>query len=509
MTFYTNVIDIYPLNVKNSLFLLSLSVVLGGLTVFLLSLVCYKHTVKPVLITVLLLSASAAYFMDTYNVIIDETMIDNIISTDIGESLDLLSIRQILYLLLLGIVPSLLIYKSRIVYGSYKESVFSKVKLIALSVVVMVSAIIVFSDFYASFFREHKSLRYYANPVYYIYSAAKYSGRFVDSVALPFKLIAEDAKIKESDVDRELVVLVVGETARADHFSLNGYEKKTNPVLEKKDVVSFTNFWACGTSTAVSVPCMFSIYDQTDYDEAEANATENILDVLQRTGVNVLWLDNNSDSKGVAVRVPYESYKSSDKNKTCDVECRDVGMLAELQSYINDHPTGDIFIILHQMGNHGPAYYKRYPEEFRKFTPTCDTNQLEDCSAEEINNTYDNAILYTDYFLSKVIELLEMNDEGFEAAMIYMSDHGESLGENNLYLHGLPYMLAPDVQKKVPVIAWFGKNFQHEINFELLDKKIHNEYSHDNLFHTLLGMMEVETSVYDQSMDLIDHEEED
>lgn len=507
LTFFTNVLDTYPLNLKNSLFLLSLVVVFGGITTLLLSLVCYKYTIKPILITILLISSFAAYFMDTYTVVINDTMIDSIVSTDMGESLDLFSIRQMLYLIFLGIVPSILIYRAKIPYRSFKKSIIAKAKLLGGSIIVVVIAILLFSDFYASFFREHKSLRYYANPTFYIYSAIKYSGRFFKSVALPLKAIGMDAKIPPSDDDRELVILVVGETARADHFSLNGYGKKTNAYLEKEDVISFTNFWACGTSTAVSVPCMFSIQDHSSYDKTTANATENILDILQRSGVNVIWLDNNSDSKGVAARVPYKSYKSSETNTICDVECRDVGMLTNLQSYIDDHPQGDIFIVLHQMGNHGPAYYKRYPEAFEKFTPTCQTNQLENCSEEEINNTYDNAILYTDYFLSKVINLLKNNNTGFESAMVYLSDHGESLGESNLYLHGLPYMIAPDAQKKVPVIMWFGDNFVKEINIDSLKASIHDELSHDNLFHTLLGMMEVNTSIYDQTMDLIDHDE--
>ncbi len=184
ITFFTNVLDTYPLNSKNSLFLLSLVVVFGGLTTLLLSLVCYKHTIKPILITILLISSSAAYFMDTYNVVIDDTMIDNIVNTDMGESLDLLSIRQIFYVLFLGIMPSLFIYKAKITYPSYKKAIISKAKLLGGSIVVVVITILLFSDFYASFFREHKSLRYYANPTYYIYSAIKYSGRFFESVAL-------------------------------------------------------------------------------------------------------------------------------------------------------------------------------------------------------------------------------------------------------------------------------------------------------------------------------------
>jgi len=295
---------------------------------------------------------------------------------------------------------------------------------------------------------------------------------------------------------------VVGETARADRFSLNGYQRETNPLLKKEQLVSFSNFWSCGTSTAVSVPCMFSNINASDYKKENVKSTENIVDVLQHAGVNVLWLDNNSDSKGVALRVPYQSYKSPEINTVCDPECRDIGMLKNIQGYIEEHPQGDIFIVLHQMGNHGPAYYKRYPAEFEKFTPVCKTNQLEDCSKEELNNAYDNAILYTDYFLSEVIGLLKENVENFETAMFYVSDHGESLGENGLYLHGLPRFIAPDTQTHVPAIIWFDDGF-YGLDMKLLARKTDNKYNHDNVFHTILGFMEIESATYDKKMNII------
>ena len=176
-------------------------------------------------------------------------------------------------------------------------------------------------------------------------------------------------------------------------------------------------------------------------------------------------------------------------------------MLDGLQEYIDSHQQGDILIILHQMGNHGPAYYKRYPKDFEKFIPTCKTNQLEECTVEEINNAYDNAILYTDYFLSKVIHLLKQNTNHFEAAMFYLSDHGESLGEKHLYLHGLPYFVAPEIQKHVAALMWFGDGFK--IDKDAIRENASKNYSQDNLFHTLLGLMEVDTSVYDGDMDII------
>jgi len=297
--------------------------------------------------------------------------------------------------------------------------------------------------------------------------------------------------------------MVVGETARANRFSLNGYERQTNPLLAREKIINFPDFWSCETSTAASVPCMFSKQTRKQYNRRTADSTDNLLDILNRAGVNVLWRDNNSSSIGVADRVAYENFKSRDNNPVCDIECRDVGMLTNLQDYINGRKTGDILIVLHQMGNHGPAYYERYPPAFRKFTPTCDTNELSACSSKLLNNSYDNAILYTDYFLSEVIKLLKQNDDRFETVMFYASDHGESLGENGIYLHGLPYFLAPDTQKHVPALMWFGKNSDVE-RLRNIKKKRLTRLSHDNIFSTILGLFEIRTGVYDGNLDILD-----
>jgi lipid A ethanolaminephosphotransferase len=248
---------------------------------------------------------------------------------------------------------------------------------------------------------------------------------------------------------------------------------------------------------------MFSYLERNNYSDKKAKSTENILDVLARGGVKVLWRDNNSSSKGVADRVLYQNYRSPATNTMCDGECRDEGMLVGLQDFIDQQEAGDILIVLHQMGNHGPAYSKRYPEAFEKFTPVCRTNQLEECQQEEIGNAYDNAILYTDYFLKQTIELLKENDGKFQPALIYMSDHGESLGENGLYLHGMPYFMAPDTQKHVGALMWFGESVKPYINAELIKKTVDNDFSHDYLFHTLLGFMQVQTSIYEEQKDIL------
>jgi lipid A ethanolaminephosphotransferase len=442
--------------------------------------------------------------MNSYNIIIDNSMIRNIIQTNFNESLDLVTIKQILYFIFLGLLPSIIIYKIKINYKSFKIEILSRLKIVTIVLIIMVANLFLFSKYYTSFFREHKILRYYINPISWIYAVNKYIKLTFKSNII-IKSIGNDAKIIENNKENELVILVVGEAARADHFSLNGYSKQTNRLLEKENIINFSNMYSCGTSTAHSVPCMFSIFDKANYSYKKGISTQNIIDVLYKTGkIDILWRDNNSDPKGVMNRLNYEDFKSSKNNTICiDGECRDEGMLIGLDKYIHEHKNKDILIVLHQMGNHGPAYYKRYPKQFEVFKPICKTNQLEQCSKQEISNAYDNAILYTDYFLSKTINFLKQYDKKYETAMIYMSDHGESLGENGIYLHGLPYFIAPDAQKHIASLIWLGSKIQEDINITKLNSIKHNKFSHDNLFHTLLGIFEVKTKVYKQNMDIL------
>lgn len=441
--------------------------------------------------------------MNSYHIVVDDSMIRNTFQTNLNESMDLLTLKQVLYFIFLGVIPSYFIYKTDIEYRSLKLELISKIKTILLSLLVIISCVMIFSKYYTSFFREHKPLRYSINPTYWIYSIGKYINLTFSSGKIIVKPIGLDAKITTKNKQHKIVIMVVGEAARADHFSLNGYGKDTNPLLEKDNVIDYTHFYSCGTSTAHSVPCMFSMFSRSDYSYKKGISNENVLDILKHTkDISILWRDNNSDSKGVALRTTYQDYKIPKNNTICiDGECRDEGMLVGLDKYIEEHKNKDILIVLHQRGNHGPAYYKRYPKSFEKFKPVCKTNQLEKCSKDEISNAYDNAILYTDYFLSKTINFLKKYDKTNQTAMIYMSDHGESLGEHGVYLHGLPYFMAPDAQRHIGALMWFGNNMKVDIS--KIKQNRDKEYSQDNLFHTLLGIFNVQTSVYHKKMDIL------
>lgn len=506
-TFFKNLLVTYQDAGINFLTISSVFILLVCFITLLFTLFSSKYTTKPLLIIISVISAFCAYFMDTYNVVIDDNMIRNSLQTNLAESSDLFSLKLLVYIFFLAIVPAYFIFKIDIEYGSFKEEFYSKLKTILITLGISLIILFSFSKFYTSFFREHKPLRYSINPIYWIYSVGNYTAKGVNSVPKDLKKIGEGATINYNENHkRELMIMVVGEASRADRFSLNGYAKETNPLLKNENVINFSNMYSCGTSTAESVPCMFSIFGRADYDYKKGISTENVLDVLKKTGeVDILWRDNNSDSKGVALRVDFEDYRTSKTNTICDEsECRDEGMIVGLDQYIKEHPNKNILIVLHQMGNHGPAYYKRYTKEFEKFTPVCMTNQLEKCSQEEVSNAYDNAILHTDSFLSKVINFLKPYSNDYETTMFYMSDHGESLGEKGLYLHGIPYFMAPEEQKHIGSLIWFGdKKLQNKIDENKLKTYNDKPFSQDNLFHTILGLFSVQTDVYKKDLDIL------
>ena len=500
--FFSETVIVFPLQ-DNVLFIASLSVWLFSFLSILLLLVCYKYSVKPILIALLLTSSIVSYVANAYGIVLDDNMITNTLETNPLEVLDLFSFKFLLYFVILGVIPSYLVYIVHVSSTTWKQQLWSKTKTITVMAIVFVMVTLSFSKAYTSLAREQRHLRLYVNPTYYLYAIGKYVNSRFATAAVPFKKIGTDAVIDREDQTRKLIIMIAGEAARSDRFSLNGYKRTTNPLLEKEEVISLNQMYSCGTDTALSVPCMFSSLNKDDYSHAQGKNMSNVLDVLNYAGVEVLWRDNNSSSKSVASRLPFEDYKSSSINSVCDPECRDQGMLSDLQKYINAHKEKDIVVILHTMGSHGPAYYKRYPEQFEKFTPVCETNQLNECSNEQINNAYDNTIVYTDYVLAKTIELLKNNQDSFKTAMFYMSDHGESLGENGLYLHGMPYFMAPDEQIHVGSMLWFDERFSKDINIDELKSIANKKLSHDNIFHTLLGLMNIKTTVYNEELDFI------
>jgi lipid A ethanolaminephosphotransferase len=473
-----------------------------------LTLLAFRRVMKPVLILMFMISAGVAYFMSQYGVLIDTGMLRNFAQTNATEVRDLLSLKLLAYVVLLGVLPSWLLWKTPVNYRRWHRELLSKALVTVASVAVIGGVALVNYQGLSSLFRNHHELRLMVVPSNYIGASFGYLREQVVSARQPFMKIGEDAQLNASwqaHGRKSLTVLVVGESARAENFGILGYSRDTTPKLNKEaGLIAYTDVHSCGTETAVSVPCMFSEMTRKDYDASKAKNEEGLLDVLKRAGLDVIWRDNQSGCKGTCDRVTLDDVSNLKDPVLCaDSECRDEILLQGLQHFI-DNLNKDTVLVLHQMGSHGPEYFKRYPKEFERFTPVCESNALNNCSRDSIVNGYDNTLVYTDHVLSTLIDLLRKNQGKVDTAMLYLSDHGESLGEYNLYLHGTPYMLAPEQQKHVAMLAWFSDNYQQSFSVDThcLQQGRDKPLSQDNLFHSMLGLLEVNSKVYDKGLDM-------
>lgn len=510
VAFYRQAWTLLPVNtVHNALVFFTMPLVAFSVMVICLTLASFLRLEKVLTTLFILLSASAQYFIMTFGVIIDRSMITNILDTTPAESYALMSGKMILTLLFTAALFVALAWWIKIKPATRK---WREVGLRAASVLASVLLIVIVAAFfykdYASLFRNNKELVKSLNPSNSITAINSwYAHNKMDN--LPLVRIGEDAKQKEAMKNgprKNLTILIVGETSRGEDFSLGGYSRETNPRLAQDNVVYFPKTSSCGTATAVSVPCMFSNMPRAHYDEQLAHHQEGLLDIVQRAGIQVQWNENDGGCKGACDRVPHQNMNVLNLPGQCiDGECYDEVLFHDLDNYI-DKLSGDGLIVLHTIGSHGPTYYNRYPKEFRKFTPTCDTNEIQSCSQEQLVNTYDNTVLYVDYIVDKAIKLLQSKQDKFTTSLVYLSDHGESLGENGIYLHGLPYSIAPDTQKHVPMLLWLSDDYQkrYGVNYDCLKKEsTQNEYSQDNLFSTMLGILGVETTEYRATDDIL------
>ncbi len=473
-----------------------------------LTFIAFRPVLKPALTLIFLISAGVAYFMSQYGVMIDAGMLRNFAETNATEVRDLLSLKLFAYILFLGVLPSWLLWKLPIDYRRWHRELFSKVIVSVASAAVIGGVALANYQGLSSLFRNHHEIRLMLVPSNYIGASAGYLREQVVSSQQPFVKIGEDAQ-RNPDLKRQprksLTVLVVGESARAENFGILGYHRDTTPQLDKEaGLIAFTDVHSCGTETAVSVPCMFSNMGRKDYDASKAKNEEGLLDVLKRAGIDVIWRDNQSGCKGTCDRVTLQDVSNLKDPALCaNSECRDEILLQGLQGFI-DHLDKDTVLVLHQMGSHGPEYFKRYPKAYEHFTPVCESNALNNCSRESIVNGYDNTLVYTDHVLSSLIDVLRSNQDKVDTAMLYLSDHGESLGEYNLFLHGTPYMLAPEQQKHVAMLAWFSDSYQkaYSVDTHCLQMSRDKPLSQDNLFHSMLGLLEVKSSVYQPDLDM-------
>ena len=489
-------------------FALAFALIVAAGNVALLSLLAWRFTLKPAATALLLIAALGAYFMLAYGIVIDASMLTNALQTDLHESRDLLNWRLPVTVLALSAPPLLWLYRRPLQRLSALRQLGHNALLLGLALVtIVVSALLVFQDF-SSTMRNHTQLRYLINPLNSVYALGHITARSLNPENHTLQPVGSDAQLGASYAGQTanqapLLVLVLGETGRSGNFGLNGYARDTTPRLSaRSDVASARNVWSCGTSTAASVPCMFSPWGKSKFESNSGNY-ETLLDVLQRAGLAVLWLDNQSGCKGVCDRVEHTSTQCPGGECLDTVLLKDLG--ARIAALPADQRARGTVVVLHQMGSHGPAYYKRSAPDAKKFLPECTSSALQECAQQNIVNAYDNSIVATDQLLNSTINWLQTQSNQAQSAMVYVADHGESLGENNLYLHGLPYAIAPDVQKQVPWITWLSPALQKRsgVNTACLQGDLkERRITHDAYFHSVLGLLDVRSSVYQPALDI-------
>ena len=470
------------------------------------SLIFLPRVGKAIIIILLILSAMSDYALQNLGIVINSDMIRNFVETNIREAKDLVTLHAFCYVLIVGIIPAILVYKTNVTFNPFKREFKQRLVYCLVGLLTLAGIASVSYKEYASFGRNNKQVRYYINTFNYIYAVGRYYKRSRDAHR-QFVILDASPKLELNKKNTPRVtVLIVGETARSQNFSLYGYEKDTNPLLsENKELITFNDVSSCGTATAISLPCMFSALNQKEFDVTDALFTQNLLDIAKLAGYDIIWKDNDDGCKKVCSRVETTDAKKGNKQPYCfGSYCHDDILLDGLDNTLRNI-TKDTLIVLHMMGSHGPTYYQRYPDKFKKFTPACDTANLQDCTQEQITNTYNNTIVYTDYIIASVIDILKSNPK-LQSSMLYVSDHGESLGEKNVYLHGLPYVMAPDVQKKVPMLLWLSEEKQKNqaIDMNCLRQRAKSEkFSHDNYFHGVLQLLQINSSVYKEELSIL------
>lgn len=478
---------------------------------FLFNLFSWPWLTKPFFALLILLSAAVSYAGFNYGTLFDSDMIANIVETDSSEAGSYFSLYSLVWMIGMGIIPALLLIITPIQKNkSFFNLILRKLTSMAISLVVIGTVAMMYYQDYASVGRNNSYLRQLIIPTQLVYSIGKYVHRTYLATPIIYREIGLDAKqtpqaLSAATDKPTLVVFVLGETARSQNYQLNGYSRPTNSYTKALNVISFQDVSSCGTATAVSVPCMFSSFTRDNYSRQAADNQDNFLDILKRAQVGLFWIENDGGDKNVATNIDKIEIDRSRVDELCNGQtCYDMAMLENFEKNI-DKMQGNRMLLMHLIGSHGPTYFQRYPQDKKVFQPDCPRADIENCTVDQIINTYDNTILYTDYVIAQTIEKLKTLEDKYNTALIYISDHGESLGENGLFLHGMPYGLAPAYQTQVPMMFWTSPGFEREKSLNttcLRNNAQQKTYSQDNLFHSMLGIMDITTEVYNPHMDL-------
>jgi lipid A ethanolaminephosphotransferase len=503
--FWHVVLPLAPAGIAGAGFLLAMAALLLVTIGIVLLPLSFKPLFKPWLALVLFVAAAAAYFMDHYGAVVDRFAVQSVLETNLQEGGEWLSWKMSGTLLGLFLLPLAVLCWIRVDWQPFRRELWSRIKLALALALVLALAAGLGGRQIAPALRNHRALGHLANPVAVLSATLSYAHelhRTLNVVVAPLGRDARRAGGMAAGGKPVVFVLVLGESARAASFSLGGYARDTNPELSRLPIDYFRNVSSCGTDTAVSVPCMFSDLGRSDYSESKAAASENVLDILSHAGYRVTWYDNNTGSKGVARRLDErDEYDGQDPRFCGKAGCFDALLVDNLRGELGAK-ADDRVLVLHTKGSHGPAYYQRYPDEFARFPPACTTNELQLCSRGQIVNAYDNTILYTDHIVASAIRALQADDR-VDSALLYIADHGESTGEGGLYLHGAPYLIAPESQTHVPMLLWLSDGFRARrgLDAACIAARRDAKLSQDNLFDTLLGLLGARTTAYRPALD--------
>lgn len=430
------------------------------------------------LILTFLINSVAIYFINTYGVVLDEGMISNVLNTNFEESSSYFSIKLIAYLFVLGILPSIFLSRIKIIKSTWKR--FS----INTSVILLVLLALIFANGRNWLWvdKNTKGLIGLTMPWSYIVNISRF---YINEHKKNKKeILLPDATVKDNE--KSIVVLVIGESARSQNFSLYGYPKNTNPLLAQ--IPNLFHFEATSVATYTTAGVK-GILEHVNSDKLY----EILPNYLFRNNVDVFWRSTNWGEPPVHIK---EYKNKSDLESNCVGEncLYDEVLLNGWKEQIRNSSKNKILVVLHTSTSHGPTYSKKYPPKFEVFNPVCNSVELSECSNTELVNAYDNTIVYTDYLLSKVIEDLKQLKE-YKSTMIYVSDHGESLGEKNLYMHGLPFSIAPKEQYEIPFIVWLSDDASKQL-------KPNKILSQHHVFHSVLNFLNIESPIYDEKMNI-------
>ena len=467
---------------------------------------------RVLIFIVLLISLGVWYYMQYLGGCISYEVIVATMETSRREALEFLPVSVIIMLLVFAIVVGFVVHKLKFHFEKFYIAMI--VRLISILFCLVCSLILIWANYskLALFVRHNSDTICYINIDNYIGNTFRYLKDKIGDTKIVREEIDANPVIKRENNRKKFIVLLVGETSRAMNYSLNGYERDTNPYLKKYlqdgSLVNFENATSCGTATGWSVPCMFDYRTRKQFNKKKYY--ENVLSLTGKAGVSQIWYENDDGAKMQQQRCEYVAVQTRKHPLCSNNECKDEILIEDLDNEIKKFSgNNDRLMIMHMIGSHGSLYYLRYTDKFAKFKPECKKNNTHECSKEELYNAYDNTILYQDWVISQMIEKLQKmkqnkKNENVDITLWFMSDHGESLGEHGFYLHAFPYSIAPKEQTHIPFFIWttddkLRKTLQEKAK---LNKEGKFDVSHDNLFYTLLGLLNVESKVKNDALDL-------